>query len=95
MAKILLVQAFFIRKEIMEIEDVSMSVKPSYEELEQRVKELEWEAGDRKQAQDALRESEAIYRLLFSAEPDAIIIVDARTKRIVDANAAAASSLGM
>jgi len=50
---------------------------------------LEWEAGDRKQAQDALRESEASCRLLFSAEPDAIIIVDARTKRIVDANAAA------
>ncbi len=89
MAKILLVQAFFIRKEIMEIEDVSMSGKPSYEELEQRVKGLEREAGDRKRAQDALRESEASYRLLFSAEPDAIIIVDARTKRIVDANAAA------
>ena len=89
MAKILLVQAFFVRKEIMEIEDVSMSGKPSYEELEQRVKELEREAGDRKRAQDALRESEASYRLLFSAEPDAIIIVDARTKRIVDANAAA------
>ncbi|MBW2164372.1 MAG: PAS domain S-box protein, partial [Deltaproteobacteria bacterium] len=34
-------------------------------------------------------ESEASCRLLFSAEPDAIIIVDAQTKRIVDANAAA------
>jgi PAS domain S-box-containing protein len=78
----------------MEIEDVSMSGKPSYEELEQRVKELEQEAGDRKQAQDALRESEASYRLLFSAEPDAIIIVDARTKRIVDANAAALTLYG-
>ncbi|MCD6197834.1 MAG: PAS domain S-box protein, partial [Deltaproteobacteria bacterium] len=66
-----------------------MSGKPSYEELEQRVKELEREAGDRKRTQDALRESEATYRLLFSVEPDAIIIVDARTKRIVDANAAA------
>jgi len=73
----------------MEIEDVPMSGKPSYEELEQRVKELEREAGDCKQAQDALRESEASCRLLFSAEPDAIIIVDAQTKRIVDANAAA------
>lgn len=73
----------------MEIEDVPMSGKPSYEELEQRVKELEREAGDRKRTQDALRESEATYRLLFSVEPDAIIIVDARTKRIVDANAAA------
>jgi PAS domain S-box-containing protein len=66
-----------------------MSGKLSYEELEQRVKELEREAGDRKRAQDALREREASYRLLFSAEPDAIIIVDSRTKRIVDANAAA------
>jgi PAS domain S-box-containing protein len=78
----------------MEIKDVSMSGKPSYEELEQRVKELEREAGDRKRAQDALRESEASYRLLFSAEPDAIIIVDYRTKQIIDANAAALTLYG-
>jgi PAS domain S-box-containing protein len=44
---------------------------------------------DHKMAEEALRESEANYRLLFSAESDAIVVVDARTKEIVDANEAA------
>jgi len=44
---------------------------------------------ERKQSEEALRQSEANYRLLFSAEPDAIIVVDAETKEIVDANEAA------
>jgi signal transduction histidine kinase len=35
-----------------------MAGKPSYEELEQRVKELEKEAAKRKQAEEAKRESE-------------------------------------
>ena len=44
---------------------------------------------DRKHSEEALRESEANYRLLFTAESDAIIVVDAETKEIVDANQAA------
>jgi PAS domain S-box-containing protein len=44
---------------------------------------------DHKMAEEALRESEANYRLLFSAESDAIIVVDAKTKEILDANQAA------
>ena len=43
-----------------------MTGKPSYEELEQRVKELEKEAAMYKQAEDALRESEERYRCRFS-----------------------------
>ena len=43
-----------------------MAKKPSYEELEQRVKELEKEAEKRKQAEEALQESEKKYRALFS-----------------------------
>ena len=39
-----------------------MTQKPTYEELEQRVKEFEKEAFQRKQAEDALRESESILR---------------------------------
>ncbi len=35
-----------------------MTQKPSYEELEQRVKELEKESVERKRAEVALRESE-------------------------------------
>jgi len=44
---------------------------------------------DEKKAEEALLESEANYRLLFSAGSDAIIIVDGATKKIVDANKAA------
>jgi PAS domain S-box-containing protein len=49
---------------------------------------------DGKKAEQALRESEANYRLLFSAGSDAIIIVDSVTKKIVDANPAALSFYG-
>jgi PAS domain S-box-containing protein len=48
----------------------------------------------RKRAEEALRLSEANYRLLFSAESDAIIIIDAETTVIVDANGAALALYG-
>ena len=41
-----------------------MAKKPTYEELEQRVKELEKEVAKRKQAEDAPRESEEKYKTL-------------------------------
>jgi PAS domain S-box-containing protein len=43
----------------------------------------------RKKAEESLKISEEKYRLLFSTEQDAIIIVNAETRRIVDANDAA------
>jgi PAS domain S-box-containing protein len=49
---------------------------------------------ERKQAEVALKVSEANYRHLFNAEPDAIIITDAETKRIVDVNPAALDLYG-
>ena len=48
----------------------------------------------RKQAEVALKVSEANYRHLFEAEPDAIIITDSETKRIVDVNPAALKLYG-
>ena len=48
----------------------------------------------RRQAEVALKVSEANYRHLFNAEPDAIIIVDAATKQIVDVNPAALKLYG-
>jgi len=52
-----------------------MAKKPTYEELEQRVKELESEAFERKQAEEALRESEERFRSLFNANRDGYLIV--------------------
>ena len=49
---------------------------------------------ERKQAEVALKVSETNYRHLFNAEPDAIFIVDAETKRIVDVNPAALKLYG-
>jgi len=51
-----------------------MSKKPTYEELEQKVKELEKEAIDRKRVEEALRESEVRYRHLVDLSPDGIAI---------------------
>ena len=43
-----------------------MAKKPTYEELEQRVKELENETVERKRAEEALRESEVKYHNIFN-----------------------------
>ena len=51
-----------------------MARKPTYEELEQRVKELENEVFARKQAEEALRESEDRFRSLFENSLDAVLL---------------------
>ena len=47
-----------------------MTSRPSYEELEQRVRELEKKAVGRKKAEEALRESEARKRAILDASID-------------------------
>jgi len=49
---------------------------------------------ERKQAEEALRISEANYRELFNAEPEAIVIVDGETRKIVDVNRSALELYG-
>jgi PAS domain S-box-containing protein len=49
---------------------------------------------ERKNLEEKLKISEEKYRLLFSTEQDAIIIVDAESKRIVDANNSALNLYG-
>ncbi len=43
---------------------------------------------ERNRAEEALRQSEANYRMLFAAESDAVIVADAETREIVNANEA-------
>jgi PAS domain S-box-containing protein len=53
-----------------------MSKKPTYEELEQRVKEFEKEAYKLKQIDEALQESEERFRLAFENANDGVCLVD-------------------
>lgn len=48
----------------------------------------------RRQAEIALQESETKYRTLFTVEPDALVLVDAETQQIRDANEAAVTLFG-
>ena len=52
------------------------------------------EGSERRRAEEALRESEKKYRLLFSAESDAILILDAERRSILEVNDAAALLYG-
>ena len=63
-----------------------MIQKQTYEELEQRIEELKKEAFGRKRAEAALEESETRYRRLFETAQDGILILDADTELIEDAN---------
>lgn len=63
-----------------------MIQKQIYEELEQRIQDLKKEAVERKRAEEALEESETRYRRLFETAQDGILILDADTEKIEDAN---------
>ena len=56
-----------------------MARKPSYEKLEQRVKELETEAVERKEAEEALRESEEFSSSLLTNSPNPVVVVNPDT----------------
>jgi len=77
----------------------------AHDELERRVdirtaelaranEKLTAEIAEHTRTETKLRESEANYRELFNAEPDAIIIADAENKKIVDANLSAVQLYG-
>jgi len=71
-----------------------MARKPTYEELEQRVKELEKGAVVRQQAEEALRESEERYRTIFELAADCIVLIDGETGELVEFNERALDNLG-
>jgi PAS domain S-box-containing protein len=71
-----------------------MSKKPTYEELEQRVKESEKEVYKLKQVGEVLRESEERYRSLIHKIQAAVVVHDADT-RIIACNSKAQDLLGL
>jgi len=60
-----------------------MSEKPTYEELEQRIQELEQVESDRKRTEKALRESEEKYRQIFDNSTIGIGIADQEGRIII------------
>jgi PAS domain S-box-containing protein len=70
-----------------------MTGKPTYEELEQRIKELENEAFERKRAEESLRESEERYRALFERSFELVYLCDFEGN-FIDANDTALKSFG-
>jgi PAS domain S-box-containing protein len=71
-----------------------MNKKPTYEELEQISRKLEEEIERRKKAEDALRESEEMYRDLFENAPNANYSISADDGSILRCNTAALNLLG-
>jgi PAS domain-containing protein len=57
-----------------------MATKPTYEELEQRVKELETEAVKPKQQEEALQEAEERFRTIYEESTIGIEIYDSEGK---------------
>jgi PAS domain S-box-containing protein len=75
-----------------------MAKKPTYEELEQTVKELEKQAADSKRAEEALIESEKRYHRLFNKGNDAVLVYQVTSEgtlgRFIEANDNAYQRLG-
>jgi PAS domain S-box-containing protein len=71
-----------------------MTLKPTYEELEQKVKKLEELLTKSKQVEASLHDTEKLYHLLFDHSPDGILIVDPMTTRFLDFNETACRQHG-
>jgi len=70
-----------------------MIINPSYEELEQRVRDLETETLESKRANEALRVSALAWQTLFDAVTDSVFLIDSGGK-ILLCNEATVNFLG-
>ena len=71
-----------------------MAKKPTYEELEQRVKDLENGTLGLKRTEEVPHRNAERFRRLFEQASDAFFVHDFNNGRIVDANESACKHLG-
>ena len=71
-----------------------MPNKPTYEALEQRVRELEESCSALRRVEEVLRESEALFRNLFEHHAAVQLIIDPDSGSIMDANESAVDFYG-
>ncbi len=71
-----------------------MADKPTYEQLEQRVKGLEKEAFELRQTEEKLRDSEVRLKTVLDTIQAGIVVIDPATHIIVGVNAAAGKMVG-
>src|SRR6266536_1022571 len=57
-------------------EDMALRVRDREAQVQAKAEALLAEVNERKNAEEALRDSEARFRLLFAASPDAIMLID-------------------
>lgn len=66
-----------------------MEKNPTYLELEEKVKELEKEAAERRKVEKALRENEVRLKVVLDTIQAGIVVIDPENHTIVGVNAAA------
>ena len=71
-----------------------MTQKPTYEDLENRIKILEKELKNCKRVEETLQQDTTLRLILFENAPDGILIIDPQTSRFLDFNRAAHQQLG-
>jgi PAS domain S-box-containing protein len=71
-----------------------MKKNPTYQELEEKVKELEKEAAERTKAEEALRENEVRLKVVLDTIQAGIVVIDPENHTIVGVNAAAGNMFG-
>lgn len=71
-----------------------MARKPTYGELEQKIKELEKEAAERRRVEELLRESEVRLKTVLDTIQAGIVVIDPETHVIVGVNAAVGKMVG-
>ena len=76
------------------VENVLMAEKLTYEELEQRVNELEKEAVRRKRAEEAVLENEDRLKTILDSIQTGVAVIDAESHVMVDVNPVAIELIG-